>query len=281
MPKSLSLFGRYIRRQAKVHQWTFRKYQLTKLIPNNAAGRVPSAASQMNLWHNDDFNAFWKVSPFNTLYRKRTKPYSEQKVFHSELLGNRPVKVRVTPSALYGMDDKGGFDNYILRSPPEELRSTTGEKMRDVMSFFRQHPVIRAWGIPWNVFIRKRDRFDPVYARYRAGLRKASHESRLGQQHQKYSPYFLPKSDEGLYPQRDVFVDRAAPRPLNLWWKNNNVVQKAFRKRLSEAKSFEEAFPDHNEPSGYRKGEGAGGGGGQGTPRPRSKTYRSRKSRPY
>jgi len=281
MPKSLSLFGRYIRRQAKSHQWTFRKYQVTKLIPNNAAGRVPSGASQMNLWHNDDFNAYWKVSAFNTVYRKRTKPHSMVKAFQSESLGPRQVKVRVTPSTLYAIDDKGGFDEYITRTPPEELRSTAGEKMREVMSFYNENPDAKAWGVPWNVFVRKKDRADPLYARYRANLRKAVSAERLEDRHSRYSPYYLPRSDDGLYPQRDVFYGNGIPRKLNLWWKTDKSVEEAFRKRISAAKSFEEAYPDHQDPDGYRKGEGAGGGGGQGNPRPRSKTYRSRKSRPY
>ncbi|CAK8999668.1 Uncharacterized protein SCF082_LOCUS6180 [Durusdinium trenchii] len=38
------------------------------------------------------------------------------------------------------MDDAGGFDNYILRTPPQELRSATGEKMREVMYFYMKNP---------------------------------------------------------------------------------------------------------------------------------------------
>ena len=33
---------------------------------------------------------------------------------------------QVTSSALYNMDDAGGFDNYILRTPPQELLSSHG-----------------------------------------------------------------------------------------------------------------------------------------------------------
>ena len=281
MPKCLSLFGRYIRRNAKAHQWTFRKYQVTKVIPNSAAGRVPSAASQMNLWHSDDFNAYWKVSAFNTIFRKRTSPFSMPKSFHSEMLGSHPIKVRVTPSAMYAMDDKGGFGEYITRTPPEELRSAAGEKMRSVITYLQENPRAKALGLPWNVFTRKRDRSDPVYVKYRAGLRKACVDRRLGTRHSKFSPYYLPKSDGELFPQRDSFVGKSNPGELNLWWKNDGNLEKAFRKRISAAKSYEEAHPDRHDPSGYRKGEGAGGGGGQGSPRPRSKTHRSRKTRPY
>ena len=36
------------------------------------------------------------------------------------------VPPQVTPSALYNMDDAGGFDNYILRTPPQAWRGLTG-----------------------------------------------------------------------------------------------------------------------------------------------------------
>lgn len=282
MPKSLSLFGRHIRQQAKFRQWTFRKYQLTKLIPNNAMGRVPSAASQMNLWHNDDFNAYWKLSAFNTIYRKKTSPFTTRKEFKSDKLNSTVAGMRVTPSALYAIDDKGGFDDYILRTPPEELRSNTGEKMRRLMYYYMDKPDVRAWSLPWHVLARKRDKADPIYARYRHELKKAENQTRLEKSHSGYSPYFLPKSDAGLYPQRDMFSgSRSAPK-LDLWWKKSPQLETEFRRRLTEAKSFEEAHPDHREPGSYRKGEGAGGGGGQGrTVRPRSKTYRGRQLRSY
>lgn len=280
MPKSLSLFGRHIRQQGKYRQWTFRKYQMTKLVPNNAAGRVPSAASQMNLWHNDDFNAYWRVSAFNTIYRKKTSPCTSRREFKSEKLNSTIKGLRVTPSALYAIDDKGGFDDYILRTPPEEMRSNAGEKMRQVMYYYMDRPDVKSWSLPWHVLARKRDKLDPMYARYRYELRKSAALSKLNSSHSRYSPYFLPNSDAGLYPQRDRFSE-SAPK-LNLWWKKSPEVEAQFRRRLTEAKSFEEAHPDHNEPGSYRKGEGAGGGGAQGkTVRPRSKTYRGRQLRPY
>ena len=281
MPKSLSLFGRHIRQQGKYCQWTFRKYQVSKLVPNKAAGRVPSAGSQMGLWHNDDFNAYWKISAFNTLYRKRTNPYVVPKSFKSDRLNATVSNMRVTPSALYAMDDKGGFDDYLLRTPPEDLRSTTGEKLREAMYYYMENPEVKSWRLPWATLLRKRDRADPVYARYRTGLKQAYNSERRAAAHRRFSPYYLPKTEDGLFPQRDVFVGRANAPAMNLWWKTNPRVEAAFRSRLGEAKSFDEAHPDHREVGSYRKGEGAGGGGGQGSPRPQSKTYRARRSRPY
>jgi len=40
------------------------------------------------------------------------------------------IKQELTANATYAIDDAGGFDNYILRTPPEELRSTHGERLR-------------------------------------------------------------------------------------------------------------------------------------------------------
>merc|ERR1712039_736356 len=93
-------------------------------------------------------------------------PNHSRKDFQSEALNTTIHNLRVTPSALYSMDDAGGFDNYILRTPPEELRSATGEKMRDVMYFYMRNPQVKDWGLPWKVFLRQKNRKDPAYARY-------------------------------------------------------------------------------------------------------------------
>lgn len=281
MTQSQSLFGRYIREQGKFCRMTFRKYQLTKLIPNKATGRVPSASSQMGLWHNDDFNSFWKISAFNTIYRKKTRPHVVMKDFKSDKLNGVVSNMRVTPSALYGMDDKGGFDGYILRTPPEELRSNTAEKLRQVMYFYLENPHIQEWRLPWRCLLRKRDKADPWYARYNNVAENYDRSMAIDRSHARYSPYFLPGSEDELYPQRDKFVSKGTPQALNSWWKSSAEMESALRYRLTGARSFEEAHPDHTDPGSYRKGAGAGGGGGQGSPRPRSKTYRSRKLRSY
>lgn len=282
MPKSLSLFGRYIRHKGKFAQGTFRKYQVTKLVPNNAAGRVPSASSQMALMHNDDFNAFWRVSAYNTIFRKRTKPYTVRKDFQSDGLNTVVKDMRVSPSAMYAMDDKGGFDEYLLRTPPEEIRSNMGEKLRSLMYYYQENPGIKQWSLPYKVLLRKRDRLDPAYARYCYGLKRIQRTKALQTSHAKFSPYFLPKNDNGLYPQRDSFSKPQSGHKLDLWWKSSEELEAKFRARLTQAKSFEEAHPDHRIEGSYRKGEGAGGGGKSGgNPRPRSKNYRQRHTRAY
>ncbi len=282
MPKSLSLFGRYIRNQNKFCKQTFRKYQITKLVPNNAMGRVPSAGSQMGLWHSDDFNAHWNVSAYNTIFRKMTKPFVNTRLYKSNALGNIATRVRVTPSAMYGMDDKGGFDEYIMRTAPEELRSHTGERMRALMYFYRQNPFVQRWGLPWKVFNRKRDQNDPWYAKFRFHLKTNEAKSYEHRHHRPFSPFFLPKHDSSMFVQRDRFPQGATVPKLNLWWKGDPRIESAFRSRLEDGKSFDEAFPDHTENGAYRKGEGAGGGGRSGgNVRPRSKTYRNRRLRSY
>lgn len=36
---------------------------------------------------------------------------------------------------MYNVDDAGGFDRYILDTPPQELRSTLAEKLKMLMRF--------------------------------------------------------------------------------------------------------------------------------------------------
>ena len=276
MTNNRSLFGQYVRSQGKYQRGSFRKYQITRPLPNSTVGRVPSAASQRALYHADDFNGYWRVSAFNTLYKKPLKPFTTSKEVYSSALGNVGT-MRVTPSALYAIDDKGGFDNYIARASPEELRSNTGEKLREVLHMHRTNPSLLKWGLAPKSLFRRRDRLDPMYTRFR----NASYH-RAGEQiatSNSYSPYFLPNNDS-LFPERSRFHSGNAPS-LDLWWKAGIVVERNLKHRLGEAKSFEEAHPDHRNGDSFRKGHGAGGGGGQGSPRPRSKTYRSRQSRPF
>jgi len=236
----------------------------------------------MNLWHADDFNGYWNVSPFNTIFRKRTSPFVISKDFDSPKLGSIVRNMRVTASAMYAMDDKGGFDEYIMRTSPEEMRSNAGERLRNLMYYYVENPKIKKWGLPWKTLFRKRDLADPWYARYRYALKRKASVLRLQKSHQRFTPYFLPQSGDNLYVQRDVFVGGSSGPKLNLWWKENPRIEVAFRRRLETAKSFDEAHPDHREIGSYRKGEGAGGGGWSGSNvRPRSKTYRSRSTRSY
>lgn len=46
------------------------------------------------------------------------------------------------------MERCGGFDEYIMRTPPEELRSLFGEKMRKLLYFYMKHPEYREWHLP-------------------------------------------------------------------------------------------------------------------------------------
>ncbi|CAE7384500.1 unnamed protein product [Symbiodinium sp. CCMP2592] len=64
---------------------------------------------------------------------------------------------------------------------------------------------------------------------------------------------------------------------LNLWWRDSPALSAAFRRRLGEAKSFEEAHADHREPNSFRYGQTFGGGGKNNvSPRKRGKTHRYR-----
>ena len=152
MPKNLNLFGAYLQRMSRKLQKGFKRSQICKPIPPKAYGRPPSSGSQMSLWGMDDFNYFTRRSRINMVWSRRyLKPLWFRKDFYSNALNTSIYNLRVTSSALYSMDDAGGFDNYIMRTPPEELRSATGEKMREVMYFYQQRPDVKAWGLPWKV----------------------------------------------------------------------------------------------------------------------------------
>lgn len=140
MPKNLSLFGSYLQNLSRKLQQGWKKRQITRVVPPKAYGALPSASSQMSLWGDDDFNYRTKTIWDGRWKRHRKKPMTYKKDIHSDALNTTIYNLKVTPSALYNMDDAGGFDNYILRTPPQELRSATGEKMREVMYFYMKNP---------------------------------------------------------------------------------------------------------------------------------------------
>lgn len=282
MPKNLSLFGSYLQRLGRSHQKGFKKTQLIHPIPGKAYGRPPSASSQTGLYHDEDYNYYTKVSYSLKKARRKLKPNIFRKDFFSEQLNSTIPNLRVTTSALHAMDDVGGFDEYILRTSPEELRSHLGEEMKNVMYFYQQNPLIRSWGLPWKTFRKAAARRDPAFARHLHLSKKEEGEQRKGAEAASFSPYFLP-SEADMHPERQPFVASAsAPSALNFWWKATPELEKAFRRRLGEAKSFDRAHADHRLPGGYRKGEGRGGGGPHGrTVRKRSKTHHFFETRPY
>eukprot|EP00747_Dinoflagellata_sp_TGD_P166407 gnl/TRDRNA2_/TRDRNA2_189147_c0_seq1.p1 gnl/TRDRNA2_/TRDRNA2_189147_c0~~gnl/TRDRNA2_/TRDRNA2_189147_c0_seq1.p1 ORF type:complete len:282 (-),score=46.81 gnl/TRDRNA2_/TRDRNA2_189147_c0_seq1:136-981(-) len=281
MPKNLSLFGKYLQNVGMRLRKGFKRTQITKPLPIKAQGRPPSASSQMALWGDDDYNYYTKKGWTGKWTKKRIRPLTYRKDFHSDALNTMIFNLRVTPSALYGMDDSGGFDNYILRTPPEELRSATGEKMREVMYFYMRNPGVQRWGLPWKVFLRAKNRADPEWARYVHLAKKEVAPKQIAATHAKYSPYYLP-TRALMHPARQEFVEGSVQPKLNLWWRDSAALEAAFRRRLGEAKSFERAHADHREPMGFRYGQTMGGGGPQsGTPRLRRKTHRFRDHRPF
>mmetsp|Transcript_25249 Transcript_25249/g.58829 ORF Transcript_25249/g.58829 Transcript_25249/m.58829 type:complete len:282 (+) Transcript_25249:72-917(+) len=281
MPKNLSLFGAHLQNVSRKIQLKFQKNQITKVVPVKAYGRVPSAASQMSLWAGDDYNYYAKVHPSCKWKRRHVHPNVYKKDFQSDALNTTIFNLRVTPNALYSMDDAGSFDDYILRTPPEELRSATGEKMREVMYFYMRNPEVKSWGLPWKVFLRQKNRKDPEYVRYAHEARKEASGITAARQHARFSPYYLP-SHALLHPARQEFVEGSIQPKLNLWWREGPALEAAFRRRLSEAKSFERAHADHREPMGFRYGQTMGGGGKNNTtPRLRTKQHRYRHLRPF
>lgn len=281
MPKNLQLFGAYLQNVSKKMQQGFKRTQITRPLPPKSVTRPPSASSQMTLWGADDINFYTRKRWSGRWTKKRTFPLCWRKDFVSENLNTTIYNLRVSSSALYSMDDMGGFDKYIMRTPPEELRSATGEKMRDVMHFYQRRPDCKAWGLPWKTFLRQKDRKDPEYARYAHEARKEKSGRAMAQQHAKFSPYYLP-TQALMHPARQEFVEGSAQPELKKWWRESPALEAAFRRRLGEAKSFERAHADHREPMGFRYGQTFGGGGKQAHhEEKRTKTKRYRHNRPF
>lgn len=142
MPRCKNLFGEHLRNCYKRYQFRYKRKQITRPIPAKAYGtRPPSFASQMNLWHNDDYQRL-TVCKFN-MHKHKVKivPFQNKKDYESRNLNCLVTNMRVTPSAQYAMDDMGGFDEYIKRSPPEEIRSCMAEKMKNLMYYYEDNPV--------------------------------------------------------------------------------------------------------------------------------------------
>ncbi|CAK9037410.1 unnamed protein product [Durusdinium trenchii] len=119
---------------------------------------------------------------------------------------------------------------------------------------------VKAWGLPWKVFLRKRNRKDPAFARYVHEANKEASGVSLAKQHARFSPYYLP-AQGFMHPARQEFMEGSVQPSLNLWWRDSPSLTAAFRRRLGEAKSFEAAHADHREPMGFRYGQTMGGGG--------------------
>ena len=85
-----------------------------------------------------------------------------------------------------------------------------------------------------------------------------------------------------MHPERQNFSESVSPAELKRWWSESGALERGFRRRLGEAKSFEEGHADHREPGAYRKGRKRGGGGPQATTmRVSTKTHKHRRVRPY
>ena len=125
-----------------------------------AYGRTPSLGSQMNLWHSDDYNSYTKVHKTMTMVKKFVEPITWRKDFHSHELNTVLPNLRVTASTLYAIDDAGGFDNYIMRTHPSELRSCFGEKLKNLMYFYQDNPDVKEWGLPHKVLLRNKEQKD-------------------------------------------------------------------------------------------------------------------------
>eukprot|EP00913_Durusdinium_trenchii_P030788 g28834.t1 len=101
----------------------------TRIVPPKAYGRPPSASSQMSLWGDDDYTYRQRKLWNGKGERHRITPFTNKKDFHSDALNSTIYNLKVTASAMYNMDDAGGFDNYILRTPPQDGRRAGKHQM--------------------------------------------------------------------------------------------------------------------------------------------------------
>ncbi|CDJ42249.1 hypothetical protein, conserved [Eimeria tenella] len=282
MFRNASLFGKYLRGLGKTAQKGFKKKQILAPIPVKAYGRPPSAASQCGLYHDEDYNYYTKISFSLRKHRRKLKPNVFKKDFESEGLNTTVKSLKVTTSALHAIDDAGGLDEYLLRTPPEEMRSVLGEKMKNVIHFYNQHPEIREWALPWKSFASAAARKDPCQALYRHLKGKELYEKRLREAQKQSSPYYLP-SLRNMHPVRQPFAEGTEPPQLpHLGWALNHIEAAALRRRLGMAVCQLRAQASHEEADGFRTGNNRGGGGQSGSSlRKRSKTHKWREIRAY
>lgn len=84
------------------------------------------------LFHGDEIYRKIKVS-FSEVKTKQFKfPAIFRKSFYSNVL-HRKIELEVTVEALRAIDLAKGFDNYILNTPPEILKSKKGEILKAEM----------------------------------------------------------------------------------------------------------------------------------------------------
>lgn len=282
MPRCPSLFGKYLRCLGRSAQKGFKKKQIIAPIPVKAYGRPPSAASQCGLYHDEDFNYHTKVSFSLEKARRKLKPNVFKKDFVSDGMGCVVKNLRVTTSALHAIDDAGGIDEYVTRTPPEEMRSVLGERMKAVIRFYEANPHMKQWGLPWRTFASSSARRDPFQALYRHLRGKERYEQDMIREKSRYSPYFLPPLQSIFPPRQDFPETSAKPKSLSLDWATQPTVEAALRRRLSMAVSQTRRHPSHEELDGFRTGNNRGGGGQSGSSlRKRSKTHKWREIRAY
>lgn len=267
MPKCLHLFGKYLRDKPFPVRHFLRNDQFVRPIPVKAYGRAPTAPSQTGLYHDEDYNFYSKVTKrVVTVRRRLLRPYVLRKHLHSPLLNWTFRHLRVTRTALDAMDRVGGFDQYILRTSPEELRSTFGMKLRELMHYYMQNPEVKAWRVPPRIFMRKDAKRDPWYARHVYHQRKALFRRALAKHYRKHSPFYLPSSSH-MAPERQPFAEGVTPEPLTLWWNSSPQLEHAFRRRLGKAHGLEKPKASTRVPHSFYSGHARGGGGRHNKPK--------------
>ncbi|CDJ50711.1 hypothetical protein, conserved [Eimeria brunetti] len=282
MLRNASLFGKYLRCLGRGAQKGFKKKQILPPIPVKAYGRPPSAASQCGLFHDEDYNYYTKISFSLRKHRRKLKPNVLKKDFESEGLNTVVKNLKVTTSALHAIDDAGGLDEYLLRTPPEELRSVFGERMKAVIRFYDKNPDVKEWALPWKSFASAAARGDPCHALYRHLRGKELYEMRMREEQRRHSPYFLP-SVHSMHPMRQPFPEGSAdPQLPHVGWALNPAEATALRRRLGMGVNQVRAHASHEEADGFRTGNNRGGGGQSGSSlRKRSKTHKWREIRAY
>ena len=88
------------------------------------------AEAQVGLWGGFGILQGWKMARNEKLsrrYRKEKFPELKEKIFHPQLVnGGDPLTITVTNRTLHLVEEAGGFDHYILKTPVCELNSLFG-----------------------------------------------------------------------------------------------------------------------------------------------------------
>ncbi|EPY26338.1 hypothetical protein AGDE_11421 [Angomonas deanei] len=103
-------------------------YRMADISPRSF---LPKAPHEMDvIWLNERVRERVRTSrQVQNVYRQMKYPYVKTGIHFSDVLDHW-VQVPMVEAAMFEVERDGGFDNFILKRPGPELRSTYGERIR-------------------------------------------------------------------------------------------------------------------------------------------------------